>query len=613
VAYDKLTRAELVKLRAAGKEHAEQLLIRAAADERIAAAGETIAAAVRGLARAVPVAELAKAARLSVEEIEALAATAQEPQRAGPVTLDQRTMAAAGDLVTLAGTSVALPLSERFSRRATLFVHLGQGLVYNPATGQGWKRPAGMTLGALLAELLGTQARRAYICDGPDWCLTDADRGRMGAVLRWIGQDVPGWAGGRQYVAESDTPTGRWTHIATGHKVEVHRAGAWYGPAGEYHPGKAGRAWTVMEQLIAEVFTVKGRGPGMIMSTPGTTGKTMWRHTLGARQYPILGEDLRQLIKSTSGQGRQELLAPRVDQLADVTQYDGRLMYAALTSAMPSGAPTLWTGEPDDAARVLAGPGRWRITATVPDGWDHVGLLPTPVTGTRGAWRYPSEPGERFDTWVSGREVALARARGWRVDVAEGFSFPSGKVLDGWSDRWRTVLARIADMVASGQEGADVGALAERGVRFVILHAIGAFSSTGHKVTRTAPADRPELANDARPLDGVHREGDLLVWQERGQVSAWQEQTYHPEYSAEIWARARVRLLQGPHDYPEMGALHLPRERIIGFDLDALYISGLSGWDDDGKAGRLRHKGTSDGPHDYPGSLQALRDIMKGG
>jgi len=613
VAYDKLTRAELTKLRAAGKEHAEQLLIRAAADERIRAAGETIASAVRALARAVPVAELAKAARLSVEEIEAL--TVQErAERAEPVTLDQRTMAAAGDLTTLAGVTTAIPLTQKFGYRRTLFVHLGRGHFYDPGTGRAWSRGEQTPLPVLLADMLALGARRAYLCDGPDWCMQPGDRGRMGAVLRWVGQEVPEWVAGRHYVAESDTPTARWTHTGTGLEVEIHRAGAWYGPADEYDPRTAGQAWALLESLVADKFADERRGPGMLFSTPGTTGKSLWRHTLGRREYPILSPDLRQLIKSTSGQGRQELLPPlgAGDELGDVAQYDGRLMYAALTAAMPSGPPTLCTGEPVDAPRVLAGPGRWRITATVPAGWDHVGLLPSPVAGTRGAWQYPASPGEQFDTWVSGREVSLARSLGWHLVIHEGFSFPSGKVLDPWMTRWKSTLARLGEMVSTEQTTPAVAELAERAIRFVILHSIGGFASAGHRVTRTAPADRPELAGDARPIDGVHREGHLLVWHERGQISPWQEQTAHPEYAAEIWARARVRLLQGPVDYPQMGALSLPRERVIAFDLDALYLSGRADWKDDGKPGRLRLKATSVGPHEYPRSLQELRDLMKG-
>lgn len=612
MAHDALTRAQLKELRAAGKEHTEQLLIRAAADARIRSAADTIARIVAGLSAAVPAAELGKAAGLTVEEITALAEAVAPARRTAPAPLVERTMAAAGDLVTLAGVTTAPGLSDRFARRTTLFVHLGGGLVYDPATGKGWKRAPGMTLGALLTEMLGTKARRVFLCDAPDWCVTPDDKGRMSAVIRWLGQDIPGWQAGQHYVAESDTPTGKWTHTATGHAVEVSRAGAWYGPAGEFDPREAGRAWAVLDQLIGELFRDDYRGPGMLLSTPATTGQQLWLHKLGKRTYPILSPDLRQLIKSTSGQGRQELLAPRIAELPEVRQYDGRLMYGALTFGMPSGPPVMHRGEPDDA-RSLAGPGRWRITATVPDGWDHVGMLAAPVLGTGGAWRYPADPGEPFDTWTSGRELSLARSRGWDVRIHEGFSFPSGKVLDPWADGLKAAVSRTADLVTAGQETPAVGGLVERAVRFILLHSIGGFASSSHKVLRTAPADRPELANDAKPIDGIRREDDLLVWHERGQISAWQEQTSHPEYSAEIWARARVRLLQGPHDQPEMGALSLARADVIAFDLDALYISADPRWEDDGKAGRLRLKATAPGPLPYPGSLQALRDIAKGG
>ncbi|MFD0327393.1 hypothetical protein ACFQZC_02105 [Streptacidiphilus monticola] len=34
----------------------------------------------------------------------------------------------------------------------------------------------------------------------------------------------------------------------------------------------------------------------------------------------------------------------------------------------------------------------WQVRVTVPDGWEHVGLLPAPAGGDRD-WTYPATPG----------------------------------------------------------------------------------------------------------------------------------------------------------------------------------------------------------------------------
>lgn len=612
MARDPFTSARLKELRAAAKALPAAEAEAKAANDRVAELTRTIVDAVRELAPLMDAEQVAKAAKLTPHEVRDIAgqqAPTREASGLAP-SLGERTLAEAGDIETIAGASARPPDGRRYAHRRTLFVHLGRGQVWDATDRKGWTVAAPMGLAELLHAAWMSQARRVFLCDGPDWCVEPGDT-RTAAVIRWLGQTVPGWRtpeGKGHYVSDPETPTGYFEHAESGAVVEVHRAGSWFGPAGEYNPRHAGIAWSMLDHLIGDAF--KG---GTILSTPATTGRALWRMTIPrGREWPVLSEDLRRFIKSTSGQGRTELLAPVAAgaELAEVRQYDGRLMYGALVASMPAGPPTFYRDGAEVPDGVLMGAGRWRITATVPRDWSHVGLLPAPREGTRSAWRYPAEPGETFTTWACGREVALARQRGWAVAIHEGFSFPGAKVLDQWADRLKGMSATLGQWAAAG-EHAEACALAERAVRFMILHGIGAFASMAHPILRTAPADRPELANDARPIDGIAREGDLLVWHERAPIDPWAEQTSHPEYSAEIWGRARVRLLQGPKDCPEMGALALARQHVIAFDTDALYVAVDPGWTDDGKPGRLRLKATAAGPMPYPQTLADLRELVK--
>ena len=66
-----------------------------------------------------------------------------------------------------------------------------------------------------------------------------------------------------------------------------------------------------------------------------------------------------------------------------------------------------------------------------------------------------------------------------------------------------------------------------------------------------------------------------------------------PEWSAQVWARTRARLLLH-RDYDTgqfVGALTLPLEELASFRLDALFLTRDPGWPDSGRPGTFRVKG----------------------
>lgn len=420
-----------------------------------------------------------------------------------------------------------------------------------------------------------------------------------------------GWSVESHYLADADLPVLRFRH-ESGQRATIMRAASWWGET-DADVATCEQAWRGLGQVLDQVPAFAGAG---LADTPATTGRALWLRTIPeGKGYPVLSDELRELIGATSGQGRIELRpAPAGVEPADFTYLDGRFMYAALTWGMPVGEPTHWTGEAINGAgardftSAIRGRGRWRITVTVPDGWAHVGMFG--CQNTAGAWSYPDQPGATFTTWADGSEVWAGMENGWEPVIHEGFTFTEGKPLDTWRD------ALVGVWEQANANGSPAARLAARAVRSILLFTLGAFATKAHPVTRSAPIDGPEPEVPAGVE--VRRVGDALVWQEPGRLSAWTEQTAHPEWSATVWARARTRLLTGRGVGQErVGALHLPPERIVAFATDALYLAGGDpGWNDDGKPGRFRVKGTRAGafawPETYP-DLYRLRDEAENG
>ncbi|MFJ8188096.1 hypothetical protein [Streptomyces sp. NPDC096105] len=506
-----------------------------------------------------------------------------------------------------AATAIKATLSglatDRYARkwveRETLFVDLESGEWATPDAKRGRITWHQHTAHELLAQIPET-VERVYLV-GPNRpgvrpghpYDTEAD-----AVRVWFLRDVPGWevAEGGHWLADEDNPVGRWRQGEgeRARSVEVLRAAAWFGE-GRYTVRDAAYAWWTLRKVMLRAF---GDG-AILLSTPATTGRDMWRRTIGyqrdgsPKSYPVLSDELRALIQATSGQGRREILPGTAGEtIGGFVQYDMRFAYAALAWGLPVGEPTMWTrrkldqAADDDIAAMLKGRGRWLVTATVPSGWDRVGLLGAPAADH--AWCYPAAPGQKFTTWASGGEVELARAQGWRVDLREGFTFAEGKPLNGWRDK----LTDAYQAAEAGELPAEVAPLVRAALRNMVLMTIGAFAARSHMVSRAMPAT-PE--NDGKlPSNRPVREVEgMYLWEEPGEVSEWVKRQAHPEWSAEIWARCRLRLLDAPtaDRTVRAGALHVPAGTVLGMRTDALYLSADPGWPDDGKPGRFRLKG----------------------
>jgi hypothetical protein len=427
------------------------------------------------------------------------------------------------------------------------------------------------------------------------------------AARLWVLDDVDGWTDAGHYLADDVALVGRWTR--EGREVEVQRAAVWFGD-GAYSVREAAMAWHVLRYELRDAF------PGaVLMSTPGTTGRDAWRRGIPEKGdgFPVLSTELRELIHTTSGQARHEIIAqpknvPAGKMIPLVTQYDMRLAYAPLVWGMPVGAPTMvtrraWDGMDDEEqAKTLYRRGRWLVRATVPTGWTRVGILPTP-DGPKG-WAWPSTPGMTFTSWCSASELKLAREWKWRFEVIEGFHFKEGKPLDTWKNKLTEIYARRRTTVPPA-----VNAIISKAARNMILSTVGAFASRSHPVTRSVPATPGAVLPDNYPIREV---GGMYTWEEPGETSEWKERSSHPEWAAEIWARCRVRMLDGPTGTEvRSGALNVPPGNVIGLRTDGLTLAGDPGWPDDGETGRFRLQGRIRGAFEWPATEAALTELKR--
>lgn len=595
--------------------------VKAARAAEAKATARVRAAIVAARKAGVPVPVVAEAAGVSrgrvsqimgEDEAPGHGADAQKDGQPSVRVADSGTPAIPADTFTGSRLSGLASVRERVAYgRATMFYDVATGAACMDS-GAIVPGDSGADAGRLADVLAAVQAAapaevaRVYLT-GPTPFAPEQGATRAEGVRGWaLSEPAPGWATSPRghYLGDPAKPVLRFYRVETGQTVTVMRAASWWGETGEPVEVCAA-AWRGLERLLDDVRAFRGAG---LADTPATTGRALWARTIPASgSYPVLSDEMRGLIAATAGQGRIELLPAAAPQVERFTYLDGRLMYAALTWGMPVGEPVMVSGADfarmgeTQAVAALRGRGRWRVTATVPEGWRHVGLLMAPGDGPeRGGWVYPRDPGQRFTTWADGSEVWMARQSGWRVDVHEGFTWAEGKPLNAWRD------ALVAAWERARANGSPAALLTARALRSILLFAIGAFAAREHPTTGTVPVDRPDLVPEQADPSTVRQVGDHLVYTMPGRLSPWSARMAHPEWAALVWARARTRLTTA--------ALQVPFQSVIGFATDALYLDGDPGWPDDGAPGRFRVKGRIDTPSVWPAGraeLYALTDAAE--
>ncbi|MFJ3644450.1 hypothetical protein [Streptomyces murinus] len=488
------------------------------------------------------------------------------------------------------------------------------------------------SVGALLTAVFHTLpegAERIYITAGAPWH-RDADRYPYlrDAVAAWLNAPAPGWrtdtGRGHDRMAghfvHARNPVGRYQREGGEQHVEIRSVGEWFDLDGD-DPHTVRDAFVLLWQALRRHWS-----DAVLMGSPSQTGRDLWTRTIPTRGqhadgFPVLSEDLRGLLHATAGQGRNELITPpRVpEQLPQLVEYDRTFAYAKHTWKSPVGTPRRITAQTfaawseKEQLRALYGCGHWQVRVTVPDTWNHVGLLPAPAPGDR-AWHYPATPGATFTTWAGGPEIHTALTNAltpWKIEILDGILWEDGKPLDDWAKKLKegwTNLSAQAHFQGNPQQ-ARAAHLASRAVRAILLYGIGSFAQRPRMVTGTTPRT---MERDVPPdAEIISFDDELITWQKPSGFA--RDPNAHPEWAAAIWSGARAALLTQRHrdDDAHAGALHTPPGSVIAFRTDALYLTQPQTWPYHHQPGDYLLRGHLTGPLTAPTTeeeLLTLRD-----
>ncbi|MDX3066049.1 Mucin-19, partial [Streptomyces sp. ND04-05B] len=175
---------------------------------------------------------------------------------------------------------------------------------------------AGEILTAVFAYAPDT-TERIFITAGAPWH-RDADRYPYlkDAVGAWLEAPTPeGWkvesSRGKDTLAghflHERNPVGRWERGKQ--HVEIRSVAEWFDPGGA-DVATIRHAFVLLGQALKLIWP-----DVVLMGSPSQTGRDLWQRTLPTKQgsrwadgYPVMSDEIRQLLHATSGQGRTELI-----------------------------------------------------------------------------------------------------------------------------------------------------------------------------------------------------------------------------------------------------------------------------------------------------------------
>ncbi|RKE16786.1 hypothetical protein [Streptomyces sp. TLI_171] len=493
-------------------------------------------------------------------------------------------------------------------------------------------RTPGEILDAVLAAAPGTE--RIYVTAGAPWH-DGAERYSTlkDAVAAWLNTPSERWTtavgSGRDKLAghfvHQRQPVGRYAPASSpdGPVTEIRSMGEWFDADGA-DVVTCRQAFTLLWQALRRHWD-----DAVLMGSPSQTGRDLWTRTIPTKGkwaggYPVLSEELRALLHATGGQGRTELvLPPRVpEQLPALVEYDRTFAYAKHLWKSPVGVPRRITAAgfaamtEAEQTKALMSCSHWNVRVTVPAGWNHVGLLPAPVTGDR-AWVYPSEPGATFTTWAGGAEVHLALSNHlmpWKVEILGGLLFEDGKPLDEWGKRLKAAWADLTNLskLHGDERQRQAAYLASRAVRSVLLFGLGGFAQRPRLVSGTTPVGEALPAG----VEILGQDNEVVTWQRQAGFS--RDPNAHPEWAAYVWSGARAALLDmkyrdGKGIVGVAGALHARPGTVVYFGTDGIALTERQPWPYRGEPGDYLLKGHLTGPVEHPTSQEQYLQLRAQG
>ncbi|GAA3372165.1 Mucin-19 [Streptomyces antimycoticus] len=479
---------------------------------------------------------------------------------------------------------------------------------------------------------------RIYITAGDPWHQNAAGHQWLkDAVAEWLNGPLPeGWrvessrGKDRQagHLVHPRNPVGRWQR--GDQHTEIRSVGEWFDPAGA-DPATVREAFVLLWKALRRHWD-----DVVLMGSPSQTGRDLWSRTIPSKTgakwadgFPVMSQEIRGLLHATAGQGRTELITPpRVpEKIPGWYEADRTFAYAKHTWSSGVGVPQRVTAaafaalSEKEQGNLLFSPSHWQVRVTIPQGWNHVGLLPAPAPGER-SWHYPYEGGRTFVTWAGGAEVNLALRnplQPWGIEILDGLVWQKGEPLKGWANKLKDAWQSLRAM--SGHHGDEqqrqAARLASRAVRSILLYGIGTFAQrpriTTGSVELGADGEVPEIPDGARltGLTDTH-----ATWERDGGFA--RDPYAHPEWAAGVWSAARAALLSagtGTKDAAgkpvKAGALHLPPGSILAFRTDAIYSSVRPDWPYQGEPGDYLLKGAMDWELGTPTTEDEFYDLQR--
>lgn len=350
-----------------------------------------------------------------------------------------------------------------------------------------------------------------------------------------------------------------------------------------------------------------------LQGTPGRTGLDLLARSLPeGHEYAPLDQDARDALWAGYGQGRMQFLSP--DGQGRIAPdglwvYDLSWAYAACTRRVPVAPFTHDAGLCLDFLPYR--PGFYLVDWTVPRGWQQIGLLPLPITVSgeaRTGW--PSTPGAGGQSWVSGAELRLALAAGWRVAIRErvlGVDPDSigkaGDPLRLWTDRLVHLRAKATD------RGDD---LLRGALRNILNQGIGHFwrrdTEELHRIPSREDWELPAGAYAPVYLPSLRRP-EQIEYRTRRPLARELLPFQRPEWAAGVWGTSRALIASL--------ALSVPRSQIAAIRTDALVLTARHpGWESLGagaavaQVGHMRLKRHIPGPCAIPRDEESWRELM---
>jgi len=380
-------------------------------------------------------------------------------------------------------------------------------------------------------------------------------------------------------------------------------------------------ALTTLENLLNTHVNINDKDtfPIYLQETPTRTGMDLVRRKLpiGAR-YEELPTDVEKLLMTNFSQQRNELLDHGYTEAENVHLYDGRFMYASCMRGMPVGK-VLHDTE-DRYLPYVAG--FYRVGVTVPDNWQHIGLLPCKNTASQTNQQgstYPNVPGTPFESWCSDKELRLALDYGWECSIQERILWPQTQVRkkevgeEVYKSLGQDPLRYFGEsLVSIRQDILPTLDLPSRqkeliggGLRNLIMHSIGGMHASTKYQDREI-SDLQFLPDDI-PFESIFENGDgTYRYKEPKQKTGFEKDQFQPHWIQYLYCDCKVKVTK-------FVLAHVPYKQVLAIRTDGVWTMGPCGVPEDtGKVGVFREKSLAyRGPFPYPTSNKAIEQLMR--